>query len=67
MFAPGQREAKVRYRDGRFDIVVPGEYVICKVTHERIPLDQLRYWSVDRQEPYVDAYAALRGLRGNQA
>jgi len=24
-----------------------------------IPLDELRYWSVERQEPYADAAASL--------
>jgi hypothetical protein len=24
-----------------------------------IPLDELRYWSVERQEPYVDAASSL--------
>jgi hypothetical protein len=33
--------------------------VICAVTGTRIPLHELRYWSVDRQEPYVDAEASL--------
>ena len=28
-----------------------------------IPLDELKYWSVLRQEPYVDAAAALRRFR----
>jgi hypothetical protein len=30
------------------------------VTGAEIPLDELRYWSVARQEAYVDASAALR-------
>ena len=28
-----------------------------------IPLDELRYWSVARQEPYVDAAASLEAER----
>jgi hypothetical protein len=38
---------------------VPGSYVICAVTGRRISLADLRYWSVDRQEPYADAEASL--------
>jgi hypothetical protein len=36
-----------------------GDHVICAVTGARIPLHELRYWSVDRQEAYVDAEASL--------
>jgi hypothetical protein len=36
-----------------------GDHVRCAVTGVRIPLDMLRYWSVARQEAYVDAAASL--------
>lgn len=55
----GSREAKIRYLDGDFQILMPGAYVVCAVTGEQIPIDELRYWSVARQEPYVDAAASL--------
>ncbi|GFO82296.1 MAG: hypothetical protein A49_19230 [Methyloceanibacter sp.] len=41
-------------------MVAPGEFVRCAVTGETIPLDELRYWSVALQEPYVDAAASLK-------
>jgi len=53
-------EARLRYRDGDYDILSPGSFVRCAVTGEPIPLDELRYWNVDRQEAYVDAAAALK-------
>jgi hypothetical protein len=53
-------EARLRYLDGDYQVVVPGSHVVCAVTGERIPLSELRYWSVDRQEPYVDAEASLQ-------
>jgi hypothetical protein len=59
-FSGRDGEAKLRYLDSDFQVVVPGSYVICAVTGQRIPLSELRYWSVDRQEPYVDAEASLR-------
>lgn len=59
---PQESEARLRYRDGAFDIVFPGSYVVCAVTGQRIPLERLRYWSVERQEAYVDARAALSRL-----
>ena len=58
-------EARLRYRDAAFDIVFPGSYVVCAVTGVQIRLDRLRYWSVERQEAYADAVAALRGIYGD--
>ncbi len=52
-------EAQLRFLDGDYQVVVPGSFVHCAVTGVKIPLSSLRYWSVDRQEPYVDARAAL--------
>ncbi|MCY4498843.1 MAG: DUF2093 domain-containing protein [Rhodospirillaceae bacterium] len=53
-------EAILRYRSGDFEIVMPGTYVRCAVTGERIPLEDLRYWSFERQEAYLNARAATR-------
>ena len=53
-------EAKIRYLDADFQVLQPGSYVRCAVTGQPIPLDELRYWNVDRQEAYVDAAASLK-------
>ncbi|MBK5570933.1 DUF2093 domain-containing protein [Ensifer sp. 2YAB10] len=53
------REAKIRYLDGDFQIILAGSHVICAMTGKTIPVDELRYWSVARQEAYVDAEASL--------
>jgi hypothetical protein len=50
--------ARLRYLDAEFEVLVPGSHVICAVTGRTIPLDELKYWSVDRQEPYTDIYAS---------
>ncbi len=55
----GSGEAKIRYLDADFQVVVPGSFVRCAVTGKTIPLDELKYWSVARQEAYVDAQASL--------
>ncbi|MDI6834982.1 DUF2093 domain-containing protein [Ciceribacter thiooxidans] len=55
----GNREAKLRYLDADFQILSPGSYVVCAVTGKPILIDELRYWSVARQEPYVDAAASF--------
>lgn len=46
-------EAKLLYLDGEYEIIAPGGYVVCAVTRVHIPLDALRYWSVDLQEAYA--------------
>ncbi len=51
-------EARLRYLDADIEVLEPGDHVICAVTGREIPLVALRYWSVDLQEPYIDAAAA---------
>ena len=53
-------EAKLKYLDGEVQVMTAGDFVRCAVTGEAIPLDALRYWSVELQEPYVDAAASLK-------
>jgi len=53
------REATIKYMDGEFRITSQGDFVTCAVTSKPIPLDQLKYWSVELQEPFVDAMAAF--------
>lgn len=56
-------EARVRYLDGEFQVMSPGEYVRCAVTGEKIPLQELKYWSVELQEPYATPAASLERYR----
>ena len=51
-------EAVIRYLDADYVVLRPGSFVRCAITGTPIPLDELFYWNVDRQEPYVDAIAA---------
>jgi hypothetical protein len=53
-------EAELRYLDGDYRIVRPGSFVRCAVTGMAIPLDELKYWSVDLQEAYANPEAVLR-------
>lgn len=66
-FAPA--EATLRYRDGDYDVLKAGTFVRCAISGRPIPLDELFYWSVDRQEPYADAVTAQAAFerfgRGN--
>jgi hypothetical protein len=59
----GNRIAVIEYLDGDFRIVQTGSHVICAITGKTIPVDELRYWSVARQEAYVDASASLDAER----
>ncbi len=56
-------EAKLKYLDGEVQVMTPGDFVRCAVTGRTIPLDELRYWSVERQEAYADAAASLKRFR----
>lgn len=54
--------AEIRYLDGDFRVLKPGTYVNCSVTGQPIPLEELRYWSAERQEAYSSPEAALKRL-----
>jgi hypothetical protein len=62
----GNDLAKLHYGDGEFAVLKPGRYVICAVTGLKIPLDQLRYWSVPLQEAYASPAEALQRWRESQ-
>jgi hypothetical protein len=53
-------EARLRYLDGEFQVLSPGSYVRCAVTGDPIAIEELRYWSVELQEPYLNAEVSLR-------
>ena len=54
------RPAKIHYMAGTFRILSSGDHVVCAVTRQPIPIEELRYWSVERQEAYVSAEASLQ-------
>src|SRR5271154_2159767 len=60
--SPMAGEAEVKYLDGDFRVIRPGAFVRCAVTGAPIPLEELKYWSVDRQEAYSSPEAVLRRL-----
>lgn len=53
-------EARVRYQDGEFQVLTQGDFVRCAITGAVIPITQLKYWSVELQEPYASADASLQ-------
>ena len=60
LMSNNNRAARVHYMAGTFRVLTAGDHVVCAVTGQKIPLDELRYWSVARQEPYASAEAAVQ-------
>ncbi|MFN3483759.1 DUF2093 domain-containing protein [Rhabdaerophilum calidifontis] len=56
-------EAVLEYSDSDYRIVRPGSFVRCAVTGAVIPIEELRYWSAERQEAYAGPEAVLMRLR----
>ena len=65
--SPMNGEAEVKYLDGDFRVTRPGGFVRCAVTGVPIPLEELKYWSVELQEAYVSPEAVLRRLQEKRA
>lgn len=59
--------AKIRYLDADYQIIVQGSHVICAITGNKIPVDELKYWSVSRQEAYSDVQASYAAEIQNMA
>ncbi|MDO8878174.1 MAG: DUF2093 domain-containing protein [Pseudolabrys sp.] len=57
---PPNGMAEIRYLDGDFRVVRPGSFVRCAVTGVPISLEELKYWSVERQEAYASPEAVLQ-------
>ena len=55
-------EAAVTFLNAEYRITRPGTFVRCAVTGAPIPLDDLRYWNVERQEAYASPEAVLLSL-----
>jgi len=58
------RPAMLFYQANGFRVLSPGNHVVCAATGEKVALEVLRYWSVERQEAYASAEVATRHLLG---
>lgn len=56
---PPRNEATLRYLDHEFEVLKPGDFVRCGITGDPIRLDNLRYWSIEKQMPYKSAREAF--------
>lgn len=64
LMSSADRPATVRFEPNGFRMMSPGNHVVCAVTAAAIPLDELRYWSVERQEAYASPEVATRRMLG---
>ena len=62
LMSSSDRPAMLFYQPNGFRVLNPGQFVVCAVSGAEIPLEALRYWSVDRQEAYASAELATRRL-----
>lgn len=59
-----EKPAKLYYGPSTFRVLRPGQHVVCAVSGDIIPLEELRYWSADYQEAYASAEIATKRLLG---
>lgn len=62
MLMNSERAATLLYGPNGFRVIRPGHYVLCAVTGDPIPLEELRYWSAELQEAYASPEIATRRL-----
>lgn len=60
MFSNGEGEAQLHYLSGDYEVLRHGSYVLCSISGEKIPLDELRYWNASRQEAYANCEISYR-------
>tara|TARA_S200000501_G_scaffold369407_1_gene408781 strand:- start:1055 stop:1246 length:192 start_codon:yes stop_codon:yes gene_type:complete len=44
--------AKLKYLPNNFTLIEEGDHVFCAVSGKKIPLENLSYWNVEKQEAY---------------
>jgi len=62
LMSPAGRAARLLYMANGHRVLSPGDHVLCAVSGARIPIDELRYWSVERQVAYASAQIATEAL-----
>ncbi len=58
------REARLHYMANGFRVLAHGDHVNCAVSGQPITLENLRYWSVERQEPYASPEISTKRALG---
>ena len=52
--------AKLKYLPNNFEVIEPGDYVVCAVSGKEISLENLSYWNVELQEAYFSYVEASK-------
>ena len=52
--------AKIKYLPNNFQVIEPGDHVVCAVSGKSINLENLNYWNVELQEPYYSYVEASK-------
>ena len=65
LMKPGEHAATLIYGPNGFRVIRPGRFVVCAVTGEPIALEELRYWSIERQEAYATPEIATKAFNSN--
>ena len=52
--------AKIKYFPNNFQIIEPGDHVICAVSNKKISIEDLTYWNVELQEAYYSYKEAFK-------
>ncbi|MBL60838.1 MAG: DUF2093 domain-containing protein [Candidatus Pelagibacter sp.] len=56
-------EAKLKYNQGFFEIIIEGDYVLCAVSGKKILIKDLKYWNVELQEAYFSPFEVAKKFR----
>lgn len=56
--------AILQYQPNGYRMIRAGRHVYCAVSEREIPLEELTYWSVERQEAYATPELATKRLLG---
>ncbi|MDY7096516.1 MAG: DUF2093 domain-containing protein [Pseudomonadota bacterium] len=64
LMSSSEKPAKLYYGPSTFRVLRPGQHVVCAVSGEIIPLEELRYWSAEHQEAYASCEIATKRLLG---
>ncbi|WP_120076193.1 DUF2093 domain-containing protein [Aurantiacibacter odishensis] len=60
LMSSSDKAATLMYGPNGFRVVKPGHFVVCAMSGVPVPLEELRYWSVERQEAYASAELSTR-------
>ena len=62
LMSNSDRPAKLHYMANGFRVLTPGDHVVCAVSGVVIPIEQIRYWDVGRQQAYATAQIASEAM-----